>query len=74
VDTSDRKEYKNGDLTLVWEAKKCIHSGNCVKALPTVYKPKEQAWINAENASKEELIQQIKTCPSGALSFYIGEK
>lgn len=74
MDTPKTQEYKNGDLTVVWEAKKCIHAGNCVKALPQVYKPKEKPWIHAENASKEDLIKQINTCPSGALSYYIGKK
>jgi uncharacterized Fe-S cluster protein YjdI len=74
MDTPDCKEYKNGDLIVVWEAKRCIHAGKCVKALPRVYRPKENPWINAKNASKEELIAQIKTCPSGALSFYIDKK
>ncbi len=69
------KRYDNGDLTVVWKASKCIHAGECVKALPNVYKPHEKPWINAENATKEELIAQINKCPSGALSYEIkGEK
>lgn len=74
MDTLNTKEYKNGNVTVVWEAKKCIHAGKCVQALPEVYKPKEKPWITAENASEEELIAQIKTCPSGALSYYLGAK
>ena len=31
--------------------------------------PKENRWITAENATTEELIAQIKKCPSGALSY-----
>lgn len=26
-----KKEYTNGEVTIVWEADKCIHSGICVK-------------------------------------------
>ncbi|MGA1226848.1 MAG: (4Fe-4S)-binding protein [Tamlana sp.] len=25
---------------MVWDAKKCIHSGICVKGLPNVFRPK----------------------------------
>lgn len=64
------KEYSNGDITIVWKPGKCIHSGKCVKALPEVYHPEEQPWIQPENASTQALIQQIATCPSGALSYY----
>ena len=63
------KEYKKENLVIVWEAKKCIHAGVCVKTLPNVYKPKEMPWIRPENASVEDLKRQINACPSGALSF-----
>jgi len=65
------KEYSNGELTVVWKPKKCIHAAECVKALPNVYNPDEKPWIKAENASTEELKAQIAKCPSGALSYYI---
>ena len=65
------KEYSNGELTIVWKPSKCIHSGECVKALPNVYKPKEKPWITIENATNLELKEQIKKCPSGALDFYM---
>ncbi|MGW8122376.1 (4Fe-4S)-binding protein [Roseivirga echinicomitans] len=65
------KEYSNGELTVVWKPQKCIHAGECVKALPEVYNPKEKPWIKAENASTQDLKDQIAKCPSGALSYYI---
>ena len=64
------KEYSNGELTVVWKPQKCIHAGECVKALPEVYNPKEKPWIKAENASTQALKDQIAKCPSGALSYY----
>ena len=67
------KNYTNGELTVVWKPKLCIHAGECVKALPRVYNPKEKPWIKAENATTDELIAQIKKCPSGALSYKIDE-
>ena len=42
--------------------------------LPSVYNPKEKPWIKPGNATTEELIEQIKNCPSGALSFKYNEK
>jgi len=53
--------------------KRCIHAGKCVAALPQVYNPKERPWIKINNATKEALIAQIKTCPSGALSYHIND-
>lgn len=69
-----KKEYSNNEITIVWQSGKCIHAGKCVKALPNVYKPKEQPWIKIENATSDELINQVALCPSGALSYYKNQK
>lgn len=68
------KKYSNDEITIVWESAKCIHSGNCVRALPNVYNPKEKPWIKIENASSEALIKQVSLCPSGALTFYMNQE
>lgn len=61
----DKKiEYTNGELTIIWQPSICQHSGICVKTLPKVYNPQERPWIKIENATTEELIAQIKKCPS----------
>lgn len=61
--------YSNDDITIIWKPETCIHAGNCVKKLPQVYNPKARPWLKIENATTEELKNQITTCPSGALSF-----
>lgn len=63
------KEYENGDMTIIWKPKTCIHAATCVKTLPEVYDPQGKPWIKPENASIEELKSQINNCPSGALSY-----
>lgn len=63
------REYSNGEITIIWQSEKCIHAGLCWKTLPLVYRPRERPWIHIENASTDELIAQIATCPSGALSY-----
>ena len=63
------KEYTNGEITILWQAGKCIHSGNCVRNLPTVFKPQEHPWITMDNVSSFEIIQTVHKCPSGALSI-----
>ncbi len=63
------KEYTNGDITIIWKAEKCIHSGICVKTLPEVYNPNERPWIKIDNATSKELKEQVAMCPSGALTI-----
>jgi uncharacterized Fe-S cluster protein YjdI len=65
-----KKEYTNGEITIVWQSGKCIHSANCVKNNPKVFKPKEQPWIHAEASTSEEIMQAINKCPSGALTYF----
>lgn len=66
------KKYSNGEVTIVWQSEKCIHSGICFRGLPEVFDPRRRPWITPENSSSEKIIQQVKRCPSGALS--LGEK
>ena len=63
------KEYSNGEITIAWKPGLCIHAAKCVGALPQVYKPGEKPWIKIDKGTTEELVTQIKTCPSGALTY-----
>lgn len=63
------KEYSNGEITIVWKAGLCQHSGNCVRHLPVVFKPRESPWIQMGNATSAELANTVIKCPSGALSI-----
>ncbi|GAB4155599.1 MAG: hypothetical protein Tsb0033_05110 [Winogradskyella sp.] len=68
---SKTKEYSNGEVTVVWEAEKCIHSAMCVKGLPEVFQPKERPWIKIDSGTTDKIIETVKKCPSGALSYYM---
>ncbi|MCD2260278.1 (4Fe-4S)-binding protein [Psychroserpens luteolus] len=68
------KEYSNGEVTIVWKPEACIHSGICVKGLGAVFQPKERPWIKIDAASTEILVNQVKACPSGALSYYMNDE
>jgi len=65
------KEYSNKELTIVWEPEICSHSEVCINCLPEVYNPYGKPWITIENATTEQLKDQIGKCPSGALSYYM---
>ena len=72
----DTKKYTNGEVTIVWKPSVCIHSKVCWHSnngLPEVFNPMEKPWIKPEAATTEKIIEQVKKCPSGALSFYMNE-
>jgi len=65
-----KKEYTNGEITVVWKRGLCFHAGECVKGSPNVFKPKEKPWIQMEGDNSANLMATIDKCPSGALSYY----
>ena len=67
------KKYSNGEVTIVWKPSLCIHSGMCFNGLGEVFHPQELPWITPEGATTVKIIDQVKKCPSGALSFYMNE-
>jgi len=64
-------EYKGREITIVDNHGVCSHNQACFKNLPAVFQPEKFKWIKPDNASKEEIIETIKKCPSGALSYKI---
>jgi uncharacterized Fe-S cluster protein YjdI len=63
--------YTNNKLTVVWKLKVCIHSSVCWKGLIEVFNPKERPWIRMDGAATEKIIEQVRKCPSGALSYFL---
>jgi uncharacterized Fe-S cluster protein YjdI len=64
-----KKEYSNGEVTIIWQPDLCIHCGNCAKGLPAVFHPRVLPWITADEATTHQIIDQVTKCPSGALSY-----
>jgi uncharacterized Fe-S cluster protein YjdI len=66
------KKYSNGEVTIVWRPSLCQHSTICWKGgLPEVFNPAKKPWITPEGSITEKIIEQIKKCPSGALSYHM---
>lgn len=63
------KKYTNGDVTIVWQNEKCAHSAICIKGLPQVFNPRNSPWVTPEGVASDTIIEQVKKCPSGALSI-----
>ena len=65
--------YTNGTLTIVWKPDICVHSTLCWKGLREVFNPNRKPWILAKAAPSDAIINQIRKCPSGALSYYLND-
>jgi uncharacterized Fe-S cluster protein YjdI len=64
-------KYTNGEVTIVWKPDVCIHSTICWKEMIEVFNPIARPWINPQASTTEKIIEQVKKCPSGALSYYM---
>ena len=67
---SKKQPSKGKNITVFFDPPRCIHSGNCVRGLPAVFRAGvEGEWIFPDAAGVDELAALIETCPSGALTF-----
>ena len=66
----DKKEaYIGSNITIYDNRSLCAHAGYCTDNLATVFRMKQEPWINTDAASIEDIIATINKCPSGALSY-----
>lgn len=68
------KEYMNGKVTVVWQSGKCIHAAECVRNNPEVFQTKEKPWLKIDGSLTEKIVETVKKCPSGALTYYANQK
>ena len=64
-----KRVYENKEIIVYWDSELCIHSGNCVRSLPEVFKPRERPWVKIDAVPSEEIKKAIDLCPSGALRY-----
>ena len=66
----DRIEEVEMALQVDWDSKVCIHSGNCVKTLPEVFRVEHGKFvIDPAAASEEKVKDAVAACPSKALKI-----
>lgn len=70
----DTLKYTNGEVTVVWKPGTCIHSTLCWKGLIEVFNPRERPWVNMQGAATEKIVDQVRKCPSGALSYFLNNE
>ena len=57
-------------MKVKWNDKICIHAGECVKNLPSVFKVVDEKFVIDESgASEDEVKRVVGLCPSGALKI-----
>jgi CDGSH-type Zn-finger protein len=66
-----RKNYVGKEVTIHDNRKICSHAAECVNHLQSVFNLNARPWITPDAAKIEEIINTLRKCPSGALSYSI---
>jgi CDGSH-type Zn-finger protein len=66
-----RDNYVGKEITIHDNRSICAHSAFCTDCLPSVFQLGQKPWIHPNAATVNEIIETIKKCPSGALSYSI---
>lgn len=68
-----RVDYRGKRITIHDNRAICSSAGFCVRGLPAVWRRGQQPWIDPDAADPEKIIEVIRQCPSGALSFSLDD-
>ena len=57
-------------MKVSWDENTCIHSGKCVKNLPSVFSVQNGKFVIVEDGAPEEQVRRVvDECPSKALKI-----
>ena len=66
-----RDVYRGNKITIYDNRAICAHSARCSDNLAAVFKYGVEPWIDPDGAGIEAIIDTVRKCPSGALSYAI---
>ena len=68
-----RRDYVGKEITIHDNRRICSHAKECVNNLPSVFKLGSKPWIDSDGSKVQDIINTVRKCPSGALSYSIGD-
>lgn len=66
-----RRDYPGKEITVHDNRKICSHAAECVNNLSSVFKLGSRPWINPDASKMNDIVDVVRRCPSGALSYSI---
>jgi uncharacterized Fe-S cluster protein YjdI len=61
--------YEDERIRVSWYAGRCIHSGACIRAQPSVFDPRRRPWIDLTAGDADAIATAVVRCPTGALEY-----
>lgn len=69
-----RKAYTGTTITVFYKEAICAGAEECIRNCPEVFNPNVKPWIQPDQVQVDRVIETIKKCPSGALSYQIHDE
>jgi CDGSH-type Zn-finger protein/uncharacterized Fe-S cluster protein YjdI len=68
---SDKKvfDYSGTQADVRWDGRLCIHIGECGRANNDLFVSGREPWCQPDCASPDEVVDVVRRCPTGALTF-----
>lgn len=66
-----RRDYAGKRIAIHDNRGLCAHAGHCTDGLAAVFNSQRQPWIDADGAAVADIVETVRRCPSGALSYSI---
>src|SRR5262245_39049536 len=66
-----REAYAGKRVTILDNRAICSHAGHCTDELKSVFRMREEPWIDPDGAAAEKIVATVRKCPSGALAVAI---
>ena len=65
----DRRSYETDALRVHWDSSRCIHTGICLRTLPSVFDTGRRPWVDLSDAQASAVADALERCPKGALRY-----
>ncbi len=66
-------KYKGKKVSISDNRSVCAHAGMCTDTLKSVFQLGVEPWIAPDGAEAEAIVDTVRKCPSGALSYTIDD-
>ncbi len=68
-----RRSYAGKRIAIHDNRALCAHAGHCTEGLAAVFDGERKPWIDPDGANVESIINVVRQCPSGALSYSLND-